>query len=607
MFEEIAAKVGQQTVATKHEQLMDFVVTSIVCLDIETYGVDGKPGDSPCYDKHGVLGIAICNLHGDARYLVINDRKDYGGIPMDEAMAWLNHVVLPKAQVLLTHHGKFDLGFLFKRGLFPAHFDNGALRWVDTYILNNLRAEGVFVSSRLKELVAHYFKLTPGTEAAKDEFFEKNKTKDYGDLPIELLAPYACDDVRYCLMLLLGLPSLQEADWRNHDLYIRVWRALIRMEYRGAALNHAMVKERVDQVVKKMNAAKSEVEGLLGAAKDQIPVDDEQVILHYLHQKSLHPGPRQSFGEVVYVFDLDAISDNFEVSPLAKAYAMYHRAKSFLGAFSGAYGEMGTRIFLEEKAVGFRCGTHPSISARGGIVEMKQPDITQRVPLSNEIREMFIPRPGHRFVVCAAQNLKEQLLSYYCQDRDLAARMSTEVTIQDVLAERTKLDPAACELTVKMLVEGSGMGLLASRLKRAGVRFSQGDKGHYKFADTIRAALPGWKGFNLAMDERRKHNEPLTDVLGRRMRIPDDKSWRQHAILINSSYGSVLSYYLDIFSRLSHALGAHLVLAHHNEFVFEVERDNPKFYDACLEISQRDLLPIRPIWWLTESDKWQGV
>ena len=54
-----------------------------------------------------------------------------------------------------------------------------------------MNRKGIFTSNRLKDVVKEKFNIEPASETTKDEFFEKNNTKDYGDLPIELLAPYA--------------------------------------------------------------------------------------------------------------------------------------------------------------------------------------------------------------------------------------------------------------------------------------------------------------------------------------------------------------------------------------------------------------------------------
>jgi hypothetical protein len=599
MFEEIVAQVGKYTVVKTIDEARKLKPSRLFACDIETASEVGSkvPADCPNSLKQGIMGIALCNLKGDAIYMVIDDNRDYGGIAVRDAIEFLNTDWFADAEAVVIHNAKFDLSFLLARGLNLAR-----TRVIDTWIMNSIRCEGIFTSNKLKDVVKTAFSVSVETKEDKDKFFEENKTKDYGDLPLELVAPYACDDVRFCLMLLLGAKPFDAEEWANHDLYMRNSRHLIAAERRGICVNRAVLSAKLEAAVGEVKTYSTLVAQTLGAT--EIDINDEQKMLHFLHRQNLHPGPRDYYGENKFVFDAEAIEQCAD-TPLARYYAAFYSAKTFLTCFSGQRGELTYRIFSDADE---NAGIHPAhqlqIYSKGGALQVKVPDVAARVPLTNEIRKIFTPRKGFKFVALTANFLHEMLLSFYCQDAEMAQCIRDRLDPAVLMSKRTEFETAVCKVLMRQVVEGSGNAILAGRLAKVGFRVNK--RQHYAASDLFKSKIVGYSQMLAGVNNALVSEGVLKDRMSRRIKVPEDKRYRTHAILLNSSCGSILSLYLDIFARLASQTDAHLVLNHGSEFIFETPEDSVDFEVACRDVFARAIISPQPVWSVSSGSVWES-
>jgi hypothetical protein len=587
----------------------DLEITPIMAFDIETAGADGLPGDSPFYDRHGIAGIALGNLHGDACYLVINDSRDYGGITVMDFVRYWNEKIKPQVKEVVLHYSKFDLSFLVERGVC---FDG--IRLVDTWILLNIKSEGIYGANKLKDYARTVLKIDTGTEELKDKFLEEKKTRDYGDVPVELMAPYACDDVRYTLMARFSLTNLTESDWYYHSLYMRNSMSLIAGERRGIRVNARLIQGELSNVREESEKLKNEIKVLLGSASAGLDIDDEQQMLAHLHVKGLHSGPRDLYGKSQFVFDeVYLTANNVE---LTTKYLWYWYGRTFEQEFSGNKGRIAPRIWGKSlDDAGFHLQHLQSIFSTGGIIKCKQPDFT-KLPLLNKYRQFFAPREGHSFVLIRAVDLPTLLLAHYSRDTQLtAAVQATQMQPLAVamvaervnlkLPPRQRLSNDAVSILMRRVVEGSGVALLGLRMRARNLQMNKKDL--YGLSDLTDAALADYNGFKSRVTESLNQAGFVQDKGGRILRIPDDKRYRAPAALIQSSYGSILSFYFDAFCRLSAMTNAHLVLAHEKEFLFEVPDSDATFAVAAKELSQRPTFDLSPVWKIETAKEWRNA
>jgi len=93
--------------------------------------------------------------------------------------------------------------------------------------------------------------------------------------------------------------------------------------------------------------------------------------------------------------------------------------------------------------------------------------------------------------------------------------------------------------------------------------------------------------------------------VNRSIRISTDKLWRRGAILLKSSFGGLCSFYLNLFCKLAEKTDARLLLAHEDEFLFEVDDGNLKFEKVLEEVNQWALTEPACKWHVTKHrERW---
>jgi hypothetical protein len=232
------------------------------------------------------------------------------------------------------------------------------------------------------------------------------------------------------------------------------------------------------------------------------------------------------------------------------------------------------------------------------------PDLRERVKLSNRVRRTFRPRDGHVFCVVEARDLYHTLLAWYCRDQELLAAIPQGKFLA-VLAQRTSFTERLCHYLVRQITEGHGAELLERRLRLEGIRYGGDKKALYGYGDHLKKHL----GKHAEMVENLNAmltNGCVPDRVGRRLRIDEKRRWRAVAMLLQSSFGGVLTFYLDLLCRAGAGLSAQLLLAHENEFVFEMPQDKAQdFVQAVGEIARRQALEPAPHFVVHVGPTWQ--
>jgi hypothetical protein len=597
MFEDIKAKLGRGKLIRDIAEF-NLAPSAFVALDIETFGENKLPGDSPYYSRHGVAGISLCNMSGEAVYIAVNDGRDYKGVPIAQAVAAINAWFKKGVKVVCIHFSKFDLQFLLVRGL-----DISTVNIRDTWISATIKSCGVYSSHKLKDIARTKFNADTASEKAKDDALAALGSRDYGDLQPEQIFIYACDDVRYNLMVFLAEEKLNAEEMDCYNIYWRNNLHLIAAERRGVCLNLPLLKESLAKIETLLAEGRAKIKDLLGAA--EISVDNEQEMLKYLHQKNLHPPPHDYMGQVQFTCDREYLWGTDH--PLAEAYATFDRQKAFQQNFSVIHGCMGSRVFVTpDSQAGFHLDHLQSVFSRGGQPILKKPDI-ERVYLENTTRAMFAPRKGFDFVTIKAIELPVLLLAFYCQNQQLqdAARARKVIPVLADAMGFKKDDFDTLSILLRQQIEGSGIAVLEQRMGYIQAKF-KGKKTLYSVVDKFVAAFAGLKELRERLVQALDSNGSIKDRQGRVLRVDKNKYYRAHSILVSSSYGSLISYYLDMFCRLAGMRDAYLVLAHDKEFVFETPAGDDKFAKAAKLLAESRLVDPTPVWEIAQGQVWEN-
>ena len=593
MIEKILAQCGRGTIVSSLAGLSDFKPTSLMALDIETFGADKLPGDSPYSPLHGICGLAVANAEGDARYILVDDSGGKRpGVPVAELAEYANRSWLTKDRTIIFHNAKFDLGFLMARG-----FEFGTVNLQDTWILHSILCKGVFVSNRLKDIMKARFGISVVSEEVLKKWLADHGTMDYGEIPAELIGPYACDDVRYALALLVSLCTSGIEDWVHvlHRKYLRASLRLIAAEAEGFSVDVAKIKQM-------MAAAQGRVDFHLGVLRDlmksvNVEITDDQAMLAHMHMQNLHPGRNDFFGELKYYFDRDALS-RLE-HPLAVHYRSYYIYRTFMEQW-GSRNALKTRVTVADgQAV-----VHPSyllsIFSKGGVVQCKRPDLHSVLTLTDSARALVKPRPDQHLVQVQIMDLPMWLLAYYMKDKGfqdlVAVRSGLEICRHFV--KPSGLSPEAVSLIFNQIIFGYGDARLVERLLAHNIRVSKSDLGALRVK--LMGQLPKINDFKKrllsALDDS---GGSCRDVMGSQLTILPDKRYRAPALLISSGAGNILSAYLLKMCECADRYGAKLIFVRENEFLFEAPAGcglGAKLQDEVLKHALCPVVPGARVW-----------
>jgi len=597
MINAVLRKVGACVIIRGMAELLKFPVTRTFSIDIETWGCDKKPGGSPYWNRNGICGVGICNSQGDAVYVVVDDGKEYGGINIFSFIRYLNETWFVPGQVAVLHNCNFDLGFLVGRGL---QVDLNHLVVRDTWMLSSILLAGQFESNKLKDLMKTWFHLDVDTDSKLKAWFEANGTEDYGESPIELMAPYCCDDVRYTMALHFEMLRVPEWVTNAQNLYIGNTLYAIAAQARGIAVDTELMKKRMAVAHDSISSWGRELLDLMGSVN--IDHMNDQEMLAHLHVKRMHGPQRNMYGEMKYVLNPEDLTAARH--PLALTYLKFHRMQTFMRLFSVMHGDMKGRMWSDAMGTGINPDYQLSVFSQGGMVVSRKPDFVDGLDVKNELRQLFVPRQGMCFTTLKAMDLHMHLVAFYCGDQELMSKTGLGgAQVCRYLGDRSKITPELVSLCFRKLVEGSGYALLKSRMRLASIPASTTEH----VADKIfEASIRNLSVRFSSIRKRVESNTPLRDRGDREILLPSDKSWNAVSKLLRSSYGSLVSRYFSMFCALAEKTGAHLVFAHKAEMVFERPDADDSFDRALAELIRTPVAEVSPNWlMLCKQKRWE--
>ncbi|KKN73370.1 hypothetical protein LCGC14_0401830 [marine sediment metagenome] len=220
-----------RTLIQTAEQLPRFDPKEPLFVDLETTSFDdGEPAFQP-FKGHRAAGYAICTADGrDAWYLPLRHHgsdvaeKVNHNFDLKQAQSWLQGVI-GSGRDIHNHNIKFDGRFW--------HFDGCEAkgRLVDTLVLARLVDN---------DRVAYGLNALTGSKTDEDikAYLKSIKSKDYGRVPIDLMARYAMNDVVITQKLEVELlKKLRPETAPVWDVEQRLTSQLLKWEIHGIRVN----------------------------------------------------------------------------------------------------------------------------------------------------------------------------------------------------------------------------------------------------------------------------------------------------------------------------------------------------------------------------------
>jgi len=184
----------QSTIVTCANELPDLSGEDELCLDVETTSFDDEEKALHPFNGHRVAGYGIAT-HDAAWYIPVRHRSPGScNVDLDKAKTWL-HKLAKRPRTWVGHNIKFDARFSYQDGVYL----QGDL--ADTMVLARL-VDPLRFNASLAVLAKEYCDALAQKESSRvTEYCAAAKSKDYGVVPIDIMALYCIGDLRATMAL----------------------------------------------------------------------------------------------------------------------------------------------------------------------------------------------------------------------------------------------------------------------------------------------------------------------------------------------------------------------------------------------------------------------
>lgn len=424
------------------------------------------------------------------------------------------------------------------------------------------------------------------------------KNKDYGRIPIDLLADYGCEDVVSTRLLYKFLMEQmpEESRWvANNET--RLTRVLVATERRGMQIRINEVKLELLKCIKGMMDIEAKLEQLLGYKISPNTYND---VYDLLINRFGFPKIKKDGGKGEASFDKRILIKYEQLGPpfdqyreIVKLIRQYRSHVTHKGLFWEAWLSL-----CDEDGV---LHSDYNQNVRTGRTSCKQPNSQQLDLLA---KRQIVARPGYK-LLCYDYNQQEYrwMMHYLDHQPAIQAYLRDPDTdyhqwVADNLCEgQVKRKPAK---TLNFAI-GFGAGKLKTlamlTIEPDVVALCEGDPRKIKAF-----ALKVYEGYHRNLPSLKRHQRMAASAVrvrgyartcyGRRLRIPPLFDYKGFNNVVQCTAADTTKEAMvevsEVYNEKLHDLDCHLLAVVHDEFLFEVP-DDPAIIEACDKEIQRCL------------------
>lgn len=373
-------------------------------LDVETRSGDPKrSGDSPFHGDR-ICGFSVTiDDNPDIYYIPIRHKDRQWNLPMDSVLPWLRKVV-STAKVWINHNVIFDAHFCSQEG---AEF-TGELH--DTLTLSKLH-DSDRMSYGLKSLFVDWLNLSKEEQDSVAQYLESAKSKDFADVPADILGDYACKDVRGNRLLYKFLLSKKPTDnslaWDNE---IKLTPVLYDIEKDGMRVDKTELQIETLKSLQKQIMFGDALHKLSG--QEVNPNSNKQIYdllcnnmslpVMKLNEESGNPSFDSDAFEM-YLIHPEVLADERKLKTI-QLLQKYREEVHFMGLFLNPYSELNVDGWL-----------HPSYNqcVRTGRMACRNPNAQQ---LNSRAKGLIHPPEGYGILSCDYSQIEFRLICHYIKD-----------------------------------------------------------------------------------------------------------------------------------------------------------------------------------------------
>lgn len=387
----------------KVSELPELFNTNKLFLDFETTSFDPKEEALKPYHGHRICGICItADDLPKAWYVPIRHTDSHWNLPITNALKWLDYVI-STAKVWVNHNVKFDMHFLRQDNI-----EFAGKVW-DTLQLAKIIDSDRFQYS-LKPLSRDWLE-EPDYEEDVKAYLTCAKSKNYGDVPADILGAYGCQDVlRNRRLLQYILRRMPEDCSRIFKMETELTPVLYDMECEGMHVDPMQLKTQELLILKELIDLENDIANMTG--QHIRPHTNPDCFDLLCNTYGLPVLGYTDTGNPS--FDKDTLTSYLSHPLVAESELLTsivgkiqrYRKQSTLNNFF-------VKPYQEHEVNGVM---HPEYNqmVRTGRMSCKRPNSQQ---LSPEAKELVHPRPGYTFIRFDYSQIEFRLIVHYIQDQ----------------------------------------------------------------------------------------------------------------------------------------------------------------------------------------------
>ncbi|MDH5466101.1 MAG: DNA polymerase I [Candidatus Aminicenantes bacterium] len=385
-----------------------------VSLDTET--------DSPSPTQAKLVGISFSTKANQAFYLPL--RHDYpdapSQIPKEKAFRFLQDVLANSGIKKIGQNIKYDYIVLKREGIPLQGID------LDSMVLSYL-IEPNWGKHNLNKLALAYLQVKT---IHYEEVVGKGKNEvTINAVPVERVAPYACQDADLALQLsslLWSKVKENKLDSLYREFELPLIEVLADMEMWGVKIDTRVLKKLSEEIEHDLDRLQRKIYEISG---EEFNINSPQQLGAVLFDKLNLPASRKTKKTKSYSTSMEILQELSRIHPIAQHMLEYRQLAKLKSTYADAL-----PLLLNPETGRIHTSYNQTVAATGRL-SSSDPNL-QNIPVRGELgkrfREAFVPDKGHLFLSADYSQIELRVLAHLSED---PALIETFLHDRDVHAE----------------------------------------------------------------------------------------------------------------------------------------------------------------------------
>ena len=385
-----------------------------VSLDTET--------DSPSPTQAKLVGISFSTKANQAFYLPL--RHDYpdapSQIPKEKAFRFLQDVLANSGIKKIGQNIKYDYIVLKREGIPLQGID------LDSMVLSYL-IEPNWGKHNLNKLALAYLQVKT---IHYEEVVGKGKNEvTINAVPVERVAPYACQDADLALQLsslLWSKVKENKLDSLYRKFELPLIEVLADMEMWGVKIDTRVLKKLSEEIEHDLDRLQRKIYEISG---EEFNINSPQQLGAVLFDKLNLPASRKTKKTKSYSTSMEILQELSRIHPIAQHMLEYRQLAKLKSTYADAL-----PLLLNPETGRIHTSYNQTVAATGRL-SSSDPNL-QNIPVRGELgkrfREAFVPDKGHLFLSADYSQIELRVLAHLSED---PALIETFLHDRDVHAE----------------------------------------------------------------------------------------------------------------------------------------------------------------------------